>query len=196
MKKLVSIILSFILILSIPVLSFSDWDTGEYNWATAEDIVKESFSDFNVYSIPEVNASFWLPGSFLPVQLTAEDIENDCVASYLTGSEDAFVMLYYTDLNGLSLDPLYNALLQNGNEVKKVTVNGVSAIVQRDFQSGFLFVYFQTAENKIFEVAFFPVYAEPLYDLIISSIQSTTEEKVEEEAVVVPVNPVSGLIHK
>ena len=80
--------------------------------------------------------------------------------------------------------------------MKKVTVNGVSAIVQRDFQSGFLFVYFQTAENKIFEVAFFPVYAEPLYDLIISSIQSTTEEKVEEEAVVVPVNPVSGLIHK
>ena len=79
--------------------------------------------------------------------------------------------------------------------VKKVNVNGIPAVVQRDYESGLFFVYFQTVEGKIFEGAFFPVYAEPLFDLVIASIQPAVEEEASAEPVV-SVNPVSALIHK
>ena len=116
MKKVISFFLSVLLILSLSVVSFADWDSGEYDWASAEAKIKESFGDFNIYSIPEVTASLWLPGSFLPAERTAEEIENDCIASYMTGPEDAFATFYYMDSDGVSLDALYNTQLQNGGK--------------------------------------------------------------------------------
>lgn len=196
MKKFVSCFLIIVFIVSLPVFSFSDWDSAEFNWSSVENIVNQTFpGEINFYSIPEVDVSFWLPSSFASVELSSQDIQSNCIGSFITGPEDSFVSFYYTDSNGLTLDNLYNSMLAMNRTVKKISVNNIPAILQRDDDNGILFLVFQTFEGKFFEVAFFPDYAEVLFDLVIASIRPNVEEVSNTEPVI-SVNPVSGLISK
>ena len=199
MKKIVSFVLAIVLVLSASVFSFAAADENiiEYNWDSAVDIVVDVFpSSTKMLYVEEVDAYFWLPDAYLLQELTPEDLENNSVGCFLSGSGNSLVYLTYSD-QGITLDTYYAALKQNGYDVEMVSVNDIPAVIFRNAENDAMFLIFQTQEGKIFQFMFTPYLDEGLstiYNLIISSIQPHVEEVPEEP--VSSENPVSKLISK
>jgi len=193
MKKYCSLFLVFAILLSLPSISFAE---TSYSWSEAEAMINEIFGDEKtIWSIDEVDASICLPNLFSPNTLTEEDLENGLVYIYSTESDSAFLLMYYTDSEGLTLDSFYSYYIQNGHDVEMIDVNGIPAALLRDVENDALLLIFLTRDGKIFQTIFSPLSMEAICDLIIPSIRPNVKEEESVEPSV-PVNPVSGLISK
>lgn len=203
MKKMISFFLAFVFIVILPVFSFAD-NSREYNWSDIESRLNETLGENAlVCEIEEVDALISLPYSYALVPLTEQDKADGCIGiAVSTENNSEYVMFYYTNANGATLDGLYAYFSQNGS-ANAVAVNGVPAILQRDEANGFLILTYQTVENQLFQIMFSPLsMEESLFDYIIASIRphaavelsaDSAESASEAPA---PVNPVSGLISK
>ncbi len=199
MKKILSLLLSLLLLFSFSAFAFAEEDVTSYNWATTAARSLEVFPGHNrIYTIEEVDALIWLPDIFLPVNPSEEDFENGCIGMFVVEDSDAFVLLSYSDLSGITLDALSSYYTQNGRDARIVTVNGIPALLVRDAENNNLSLSYQTRDGLLFQVVLSPAlddnYAS-LYEMVIASIQPTLEEDTDEPAPA-PQNPVSSLISK
>ena len=198
MKKIFSLFLIFVLLFSLSAVSFADGEEAEYNWGDVVPIISNVFSgDGALWRIKDVEAVMWLPGVFIPADLSEDDAQSECIGFFTTESGSASILLYYVDMDGISLNDLYSYYKQNDIVAEMVSVNGIPAILQKNTDSDMLILTFQTRDGKLFQVLFSPISDEnyaKFFDMVISSIQpDVIEEPVE---TVVPQNPVSGLISK
>ena len=199
MKKLLSLVLCFLLLFSLSSVAFAEEEKTSYYWFEALPRTLELFPDHNmVWKIEEVDALMWLPDAFLPIPLTDEDTANGCIGMYLMEDSDAFVLLSYSDLSGMTLDSLFSYYSQNGYDARMITVNEIPAILVRDTEANTLTLTYQTRDNMFFQVIFSPV-SDPnytmIFDMVICSIQPDIQDEPDAEPVV-PTNPVSSLISK
>lgn len=199
MKKLLSLIIALALVFSLSAFASAEMN---YKWVDVQNAVQQSFgSSGKFYPINEVNATIWLPDEFISVDPAEAEMGEGCIGFYVLGGND-YVLINYTDSDGLDLEGYYNEALQKGADVGKILVNDIPAIEQDNSADNSFLLMFQTQENKFLQFIFAPL-SNPVYGLIMSSIQSTvTEEPVpdakdaEIPAAPAPVNPVSGLISK
>ena len=197
MKKVISVLFSIILILSLCDISFADNNITEYNWSEVESVVEKAFGEpGNTWTIEEVDADIWLPGKYQPVELTSEEIADGCIGFYSAEGRSDYVLLNYSDSNGLTLDTLLYYFLQNGSDVYRLSVNGVPAIYVREPDKGTALLTFQTVEGKLFQLVFSPLAGEEVFQYSIISIRPHEEISEVSAEPVVSVNPVSGLISK
>ena len=202
MKKLISMLLALVLLLCLPVLSFADASTGVYRWEEVGNTVLDYFADnTNFAYIEEVDAAMWVPGYFAIADLSEEDIADNCIGYLINADGSAFILLYYMDMPAASLNALLSSYQASGHTAKMITVNDVPAVLMEDSSSNSRSVSYQTQDNKLFQVFFFPASDENysvIFDLMIASILPRDTEVADETAaeVAAPVNPVSGLISK
>ena len=196
MMKLFSVVLAVLLVFSLSVCSFADGGMKEYNWSSVKDQLPAVFAEGCVEGlIEEVDATFCLPGLFYPVPLTEEDIKENYIGFLVSEDGNSFILFSYDDMdNNTSLDFLYSYYTQNGINAEKILVNGIPALLQRDFENNILLLSYHTQEDKLLQLMFSPLSNESIYEYIIASIQPRVEETAAEP--VVPVNPVSSLISK
>lgn len=197
MKKFVSLLLALIIVLSLGVVSFADGEITRYDWSETEPLIEQAFGESgNTWTIEEVNADFWLPSIYSSVELTPEQRADGCIGFYAAEGRNDYVLLNYTDSDGLALDSYLYYFLQNGSDVYMISVNGIPAIYLREPEKNSALLVFQTVEGKFFQLIFSPLAGEEVFQYSIISIRPH-EEQVEEPAEpVVPINPVSGLISK
>lgn len=201
MKHFFLSLLVFSILLSSVFASAED-TPRQYNWSDYTGIVSSSFADNSKYYLVEdVDAVFWLPDYFSPVDLTEEDIENGGVGSFVSSDGSALVYLSYSDMPELSFNSFYSYFVNMGYDVEYVSVNDIPAILMHDSESNILTLSYQTADGKLFQVLFYPASDENysvLFDLIISSIRpySPLVEASAPAESSAPSNPVSGLISK
>ena len=201
MKKFLSLIIALVFIFSLSGLASAELN---YRWIDVQDIVHQSFgSSGKFYPIEEVNATIWLPDEFTSIDPAEAGIGDGCIGFYVLGGND-YVLINNTDSDGLDLEGYYNEALQKGNVVARILVNDIPAIEQDNSSENSFLLMFQTQDNKFLQFIFSPL-SNPVYGLIMSSIQSTVTddpapvvepESVEVPATPAPVNPVSGLISK
>ena len=197
MNKIISLLLASILVLSISVFSLADGEITEYNWSETEPLIEQAFGEpGNTWTIEEVDADFWLPGIYSPVELTPEQQADGCIGFYAAEGRNDYVILNYTDSDGLSLDSFLYYFLQNGADVYMISVNGIPAIYLRETDKNSALVVFQTVEGKFLQVIFSPLAGEEVFQYSIISIRPHEEQAEVPAEPVVPVNPVSGLISK
>ena len=198
MKKILSLLLSLLLLFSLSATAFAEENPVEYHWMDTFGQILDTFAGHgNLLRIEEVDALVWLPDIFIPVTLTEEDEQNGTIGIFVMEDSDAFVLFNYSEIPDITLDSLYTYYSQNNHTVEKVSVNNIPAILDRDEENNTLTLTYQTQEGKFFQVIFSPVSDEhfaSLFDLVISSIQPDFEAESAEPAV--PTNPVSGLISK
>ncbi len=196
MKKFVSLVLMLVLVFSLSSLAFAEEkrEVIEYKWADAEPVFKEEFAgDSTKWYIKEVDATIWLPSGFNAEELTAEDLAQDMIGIFASPNGGNFMMLSYSEVENLSVPGLFAVLQDAGQDAYIVSVNDIPAVLLRDPEHDSLVLMFQTRDGKLFQIVFFPLEDEELYELVIDSIQPYAEEP---EDVPAPVNPVSGLISK
>lgn len=202
MKKVLSVFLLIALLCSLSSLAFAEENLLNYRWVDVQNIVNDAFgSDGNTWSLDEVNATIWLPSVFSPVDHSGEGLE-DCIDLFVTQDGGSYVLVNYTSADGMDLESYYNQLIQQGANASKILVNDIPALEQ-DTANSYM-ITFQTQDGKFLEILFAPI-SNPVYGLVMSSIQSTVPEEpvpvaepepVEVPATPAPVNPVSGLISK
>lgn len=195
MKKNISFLFAIVFVLSFSVLSYAE-EIPEYNWTDTEPIARQSLGMGNTWYIEEIDASFWLPADFSPVELTAEDLADGCIGFYSVLGSDLYVLLNYADSQGLTLDSYLSYLQQNSADVYKLTINGIPALYLREADKDTALLIFQTQAGKLFQVVFSPLAAEEMFQFTAISIRPCVEEADVSGELVVPVNPVSGLISK
>lgn len=203
MKKIFSVFLAVMMLFSFSAVSSADGEK-EYNWTDVESSIGSIMGkDAIFWKFDEVDAILALPYAFSAVQLSDDDISGGCTAFLISEeNDDEFLICYYIDSNGVTLDSLYSYYIQNGIRAEKVLVNSIPAVLQHDEANNSLILTFLTQENKLFQVIFSPLSSEEaLYQYVIASIQPVSmynKDKADTEEVPAdaPVNPVSGLISK
>ncbi len=199
MKKTLSLLLSIFLLISLSSAAFAEGDTPEYNWLAVRNRAHDLFEGHHVFwEIEEVDALMWLPDIFLSLELTEEYRADNVIGFFVVEDSDAFVILTYSEMSGLTLDTLLSSYIQNGHDAKKVSVNGIPAVLDRNTEGNTLTLTYQTQDNMAFQVILSPFLDEhfaDLYNMVIASIQPNVEEEEASEPVV-PTNPVSSLISK
>ena len=202
MKKAISLFLFITLIFSFSFTAYAEEDLLNYRWRDVEKIVQESFgADGNIWPIDEVNVTMWLPGEYSSVDPAAEGLDNDCIRLFVSSVGSGYVIITYSDADGVDLENYYNYSLGQGVSSYKILVNDIPA-VEQDREDSFMLT-FSTQEGKFLQFLFGPS-SNPVYGLVMSSIMSTVEEEplpIEPESVEVPAtptpeNPVSRLISK
>ena len=203
MKKVLSLLLTVMLVFSFSSAVFADSGATEYNWADVGSAVLDYFgTDGNICKIDEVDALFWVPNYFHIVELTAEDEAENCIGYLVNNDGSAFMLLYYLEMPVPTLDSLMSSYRANGHNTRMVTVNDIPAVYMQDYTSDSVSVSFQTKENKLFQVFFYPASDENysvIFDLILASFlpaDTLIPDEAPAEPVAAPVNPVSGLISK
>lgn len=204
MKKVLSLLLAVMFVFSLSSAVFADSGETVYDWMFTNQIALNLFgSDCHYCQIDEVDATFWVPASFHISAFPEEDKESGCIGYLETDTGTAFIVLYYRDTQFSSMDALMSSYRANGYNTHMVTINSIPAVYMQDYTSNTISVSFQTKENKLFQVIFFPAsdeYISSIYELIISSILPNDmlipEEAPAEPVAAAPVNPVSGLISK
>ena len=198
MKKLLSLLLSFLLLLSLSSAVFAE-EESNLSWegfgSVAGDVLGE---DAHFVPIPEVNAKIWIPDYLEPVFLTDEDRANDVIAEFRSFDETQLVRITYFDAPGFTLGDYKQVLEDNGIQGVLIEVNGIPVLFYFDAESDMMIANYITTDNFLLQIFFYPYSDETsffLHEVILSSIQPDTGEDVSKEAVV-PVNPVSGLISK
>lgn len=204
MKKLFFLFFTFILVFVLSAFSFAEDDLLNYRWVDVQSTVNQVFgSNGNVYSLDDVNITIWLPEEYISINPTEAELDNSCIGCYAMGN-DSFVLINYSDSEGIDLDGYYNYRVQQGLPIEKILVNDIPAILQDDLENNSFLLMFQTQENKFLQFIFSPL-SNPVNGIIMSSIQSTVGEEpapvVESEPVEVPetpapLHPVSTLISK
>ena len=195
MKKFISLLLVVILVLSLSALSYAE-EITEYTWTDTESIATQTFGEGNTWDVKEVDASFWLPADFSPVELTADDIADGCVGFYSVLGSNLYVILNYADSQGLTLDTFLYYLQQNSSDVYRLNINGIPALYLREADKNTALLVFQTQAGKFFQVVFSPLEAEDMFQFTAISIRPHEEEPESSTEPVVPTNPVSSLIFK
>ena len=204
MKKIVSLFLVLIMVLSVSVVSFAEETITDYNWDQVSSLVQEFFGGtINLALIDEVEATFWIPGTFYIAELSEEDISNNCIGYLLTEDGSAFILIYYMDMPVASLDALLSYNRGQGLNSRMINVNGIPAVRLEDPANDSLSVSFQTQENKLFQMYFYPAtndYYSAVFDMVIASIfpdeVNIPGQEASEPEPPAPVNPVSSLISK
>ncbi len=199
MKKTLSLLLSLFLLFSLSATAFAEEEAEEYNWKYARDRIQVVFPGHgNIWSINEVEALMWLPDVFLYVDPAEADLDNDCIGMFVMENSEAYILLSYLEIEGVTLDSLFSYYSQNGHDARMVTVNGIPAILDRNMEANNLNLTYQTKDNMFFQIIFSPVSDsnyEMMYDFVIASIQPDIQDEPSAEPVV-PTNPVSSLISK
>ena len=197
MKKFISVLLALILVLSLSVFSLADVEITEYNWSETEPLIQQAFGEpGNTWTIEEVEADIWLPSNYSPVELTPEQKAEGCIGFYAAEGRNDYVLLNYSDSEGLTLDSFLYYFQQNNADVYTISINGIPAIYLREPDKGTALLIFQTVEGKFFQVIFSPLEGEAAFQYSVISIRPHEEQAEEPAEPVVPVNPVSGLISK
>lgn len=196
MKKLVSFLLAIALVFSFSILACAEEqiEIPEYHWADAEPVFKEEFAGRSTqWYIDEVDASMWLPDSFVLEELTAEDQAQGIIRIFGAPDGSNFILMSYSDAENFNVISVYAGMKEAGDDVQLVSVNDIPAVLIRDAENGNLVLLFETREHKAFQVIFIPLEDEEFFELVIDSIQPYVEDV---ETAPAPVNPVSGLISK
>ena len=199
MKKILSLLLSFLLLLSLSSAAFAE-EQASLTWDDFGSVAGEVFGEeAHFVSIPEVNAKIWIPDYLEPVNLTEEDRANNTIAEFLSYDETEMVLITYSDAAGLTLPAFKQALENSDIHGDLVEINGIPMLQYYAAEGDSLVANFITTENNLLQLIFCPFsddLSSFLYTVILSSIQPDTGEDIAEEEAVVPVNPVSGLISK
>ena len=195
MKKYLSLILALVFVFSLSAAASAELN---YKWVDVQNAVQQTFGGTGTfYPIEEVNATIWLPDEYTSVDPAEAGMGDGCVGFYVLGG-NAYVLINYTDSEGLDLNGYYNEALQKGADVGKVLVNDIPAIEQDNLAEDSFLLMFHTRDDKLLQFIFSPL-SNPVNGFIMSSIQPTdvAEETVEVAAEpATPVNPVSSLISK
>lgn len=204
MKKLVLSFFVLVFLLTICSSVFADETLLNYRWEDVQSTVNQVFgSDGTFYRIDDVNATIWLPSEYISIDPVEAELGSDCIGCYMMG-DSSFVLINYTDSEGIDLESYYNQCIMQGTPIEKVLINDIPAIEQDTPANNSFLLMFQTQDNKFLQFIFSPL-SNPVNGIIMSSIQSTVPEEsapaVEPEPAEVsetpaPVNPVSGLISK
>ena len=197
MKKALSLLL---LILFLFTLSSAAFAEDDLSWDFYGPIAQETFGDTaHLVTLHEVNATIWVPDFLKSVPLTEEDLSAGAIASYMPEDESEMVYIAYYDAEGLSLDGFQRSLSNSGVKAEIQTINGIPALVYYDGNNDTFVVTYATAEGYFLQIMCFPFSDElssVLFAMMLSSVQPIVEEVEENAPVVVPQNPVSGLISK
>ena len=204
MKKTISFLLAVVLICILPVFSYAD-NNREFNWSDVNSRLPDVLGDNPLEcQIEEVDALITLPSSYALASLSEEDMADGCIGiAVSTENNSEYIMFYYTNADGITLNGLYAYFSQNGISADAIAVNGVPAILQRDEANNFLILTYLTVENQLFQIIFSPLsLEESLFEYIIASVRPHAAAELNVEPaesvadVPTPVNPVSGLISK
>ena len=138
MKRILPIFLIVFFLISLSPCSFA-FETDKYDWLAIKDRIADVFgtSVLDGY-VEEVDADFCLPDFFNPVALTDQDMADGYIGFLVSNDSNSYILFNYTAMEGSSLDSLYNYYVQNGYNVEMIAVNGVPAMLQRDFNNNFL----------------------------------------------------------
>ena len=191
MKKIISFLMAAVLVLSLGIVSFAD-EITEYSWAETESIAKQSLGEGNTWDVEEVDASFWLPAEFTPIELTAEDIADGSIGFYSVPDGGLYVMLNYAESEGLTLDSYMSYFQQNGADIYKLSINGIPAIYLREPENDSAILVFQTQAGKFFQVVFSPLTAEKMFQYTVISIRPREEEAPGSAALVFDLDNFTG----
>ncbi len=200
MKKILSLLLSLFLLFSLSAVAFADGEVVEYNW---DDVSGNSFWTFQGHNtfwlIEEVNAMMWLPDFFIPFDVSGGELGSDCIGFFAEEDSEAYVLVAYSDLSGITLDSLFSIYSQNGQNVEKVSVNGIPAILERNMENDTLSLTFQTVDNMFLQIVASPAsddnYAM-VYNTVFASVQPKIDDEPDAAETVAPAHPVSSLISK
>ena len=195
MKKFLSLIIALVFVFSLAAVASAELN---YKWVDVQNTIQQVFgSDGTFYPIEEVNATFWLPDEYVSVDPAEAGVGDECLGLYTLGG-NSYVLINYTDGNGLDIDSYYTVCVEKGLDVDKVLINDIPAIIQDDAGSDSFLLMFVTRDNKLLQFIFSPL-SNPIGGIVMCSIQPTdiAEETAEVAAEpAAPVNPVSGLISK
>ena len=169
MKKLLALALTLSLALFASAALAVD-----LNWSDVEAQVSEIDASF--VAVEQVGVKIWVPSVLQAQELTAEDIEDDCIAYYETADGTAAFEIDYFDAEGQSLQEYAAAIAEEGaTSIEDVVINGLSGIsydYQDDDES---VIAFETEAGKIIEFAFAPMSDEgfaAIAYMMVSSIQA------------------------
>ncbi len=169
MKKLLALVLTLSLVLFAAAAL-----AAEINWSDVEAQVSEIEASF--VAVEQVGVKIWVPSVLKAQELTAEDIEDDCIAYYETDDGTAAFEIDYFDAEGQSLQEYAASIAEEGAaSIEDVVINGLSGIsydYQDDDES---VIAFETEAGKIIEFAFSPMSDEgfaSVATLMAASIQA------------------------
>lgn len=187
MKKFISLFLICVIIMCFSSFAYADDDVKSYTWAER--------SDGYHWYIEEVDADFWMPDTFLPVELTEADRAEDIIG-FLSNEDGSYSVLFYSIDGDFSLYTFFGYCMDSGRDAEIVTVNSLPALVLRDPENNVASLIFQTQEKNLFQFSFSPLGNDTLMEQVFSSIRPHQEVEVEGSSKPAPVNPVSTLISK
>ncbi len=194
MKKVLSLFISLLLVFLFGSSVFAADSSSSLSWEEVGPTLEDVFGDMaHFVRLDEVEAKIWLPDYLAPVELTAEDQENNAVACYMSEDETEMLYITYVDVNNLSLEAFQRQLAQNNITSEIMEVNGIPALIYMLPEDNVTMVTYSTADGYFLQLMHYPIY-DDFFTMILSSLQP--DVVVADAAPIEPVNPVSGLIHK
>ena len=167
MKKLIAILLTLVLLSSLPVSAFAAKkkagptnktensveektaleeemsETFVFDWKESESVIQEIDLEGRFVSFKEIDAKVWLPDLYEECELTKEDLEDGYIGYYMTeepedNGEYCIVDMLYWDAGCTSAEEYRNALLEWGYDTAElVELNGYEAVMYLDDEDGY-----------------------------------------------------------
>ena len=194
MKKVFALVCSFLLLLSLASVCYAEGETSDMSWEELGAIAESVFGeDAHFVRLDEVDAKIWIPDYLERTSLSEEDISNNAIACFMPADETEMVYISYFDVNGLSLEAYQKQLATAGYSSNIIQINEIPALLYAMPENDSIIAVYSTADGYFLQLIFYP--ADNFFTLVLSSVQPDIEPE-EETVPVVPVNPVSSLIHK
>ncbi len=170
MKKLVAIILTLMLCVSI---AFADEAPYDINWADMAE--EETIAEGDFVAFDEVALKMWVPTVFEAVELSDDDRAQGYIGYYLAGDSSA-ISVMYVDAGVTTLEEYKELATQAGaTDIEDLILNGMPAISYTLTESDTACLSIVTDAGYVFEVSGAPVSDEGIsavITLVMASVQA------------------------
>ncbi len=186
MKKLIALMLTFIMVCSLSVSAWAipkkigtetaaETEETEFNWDEIKDF--EEVEDGDFYTSEDYNLKFWVPEDLEDV-LDQEDIDEGYIGFFMDDDgEEAITICVYDEETTLEdwLTTLETEYGVTGSTI--CTVNDLNVILYYDEEEDCFFADFATEDGEILEFMYYPYSDEDFYEDIVISLYSIMPAK-------------------
>ncbi len=188
MKKLIALMLTFIMVCSLSVSAWAipkkigtetaaETEETAYNWDDIKDAVEAD--DGRFYTFDEIALKIWIPEDLEECELTDEDREAGFIAYFADDDEEEVISAVLADVGVESLEDWMSELKDEYGitDCDTVTVNGYDAVIYSDEEEDCFCLDFVTESGKLLEFTFFPYSDDDFFEDAVISIYSIMPEE-------------------
>ena len=174
MKKLIPLLLAFVLLCAIPAPAFAETqtETAQLRWEDVSAVAEKYNGQF--FQISETNLKIWVPAIFSEIELTQEDEDAGIVSYLMADDKDAAVWFTAYDSQGLTLKELEDALREDYPDATLTLINDVEAVGFSSEEEDVMCVYYLLDSGDLLGINFAPASDETysgVFALMICSTQ-------------------------